>query len=256
MRVVSVCLSMTVAILVVVVAKPRKRRKAAGPEEPRIKPRINSDGLEEKNWQDSRKIWIEDCIVKKGEFFKNEKTGKWRDLSFGELSDLYGEQISLTDAKYKPNSRYGKGGKILAATTTSTTTTTIFKRDKRGKAKADLLAKMTGKHGVEKTTSHVDTKKAMTIERGTQEYMKQIAQQTLDQVVKRTKLPPDHRFSVKEYCDFTWRIQNPSPLDNKEDFEEDPDKPVQDQWTYMDTEAESWWGEEQEEDSEVNIDEM
>lgn len=244
-----------VTILVAVVAKPRKRRKAAGPEEPRIKKKYSSDGREIKeNWQESRRVWIEDCIVKKGEFWKDEKTGKPRDLSFKDISRLYSEQISKQTGKYRADSRFGKKGKILPATTTTTTTTTIFStRSKRGKAKADLLAKMGGAN-----LAHAnDGKKEIdTVESGTQEVYEFMSAQQFAQVAERTKLPADHKFSIKEYCDFTWRIQNPSPLDDLGDDEEEKDKPKVDKWTDTGIEAESWWGEDQEDESEVNIDEM
>lgn len=244
MRILSVGLLVLVVFPEDVLAKPKKRRKVQGPEEPKTKYKRSSDDLAIKNWQEGRKEFLDECFEKKKGMFTIK--GKLRERSFTELTDLMADELTTDGTgKLKDDSRFRKGGKVLAKAPTTTTTTTSL--GTRGKKKLDLLAKMGGvvEEKIQSMPSNVETR-----EKAQKDYMKQMSMQTVQNVIKRTKLPPDHRYTVKEFCDIMWRVQNPSPLDNIAEAEKGEDP-----WQAMSSEAEDWW-DEREEESEVNIDDV
>lgn len=187
------------------VAKPRRKRRKAGPKEPEVKPQISSDGLEVKNFEQGRKVFLDKCVKEKTRFFVDGK-GRPSVRAFDQLMEIIAEEIAM-DAKLT------KGDKM----TTTTTTTTVRKfGGKRGKIRNELMAMVGGQiaesvnmmpHG-EVTRQTLEKKELM-----------RIAAQQMEIVAKRTKLPPNHKYNVREFCDIFWRIQNPSLLDQDHEVE-------------------------------------
>lgn len=236
---------LVVGISVTVLGKPKKRRKVQqGPEEPKVKARWNADGKKVNNWHDGRKVWMDDCVDKKKGYFTDVK-GRVKSLSFLELTKVFVEEMDLSEGGLKKDSRV-KNGHVKPQTTTTTTTTTLPK-GKKARAKLELLQKMGGQINTKNIPENTKT-----LESATKQQMESMSMQTLQHIVKRTKLPPDHQYTAREFCDIMWRIQNPSPLDNEVEQAQRNYDPFKE----MDDTGQDWWDEDKEEDSEVNIDDV
>mmetsp|Transcript_98063 Transcript_98063/g.184396 ORF Transcript_98063/g.184396 Transcript_98063/m.184396 type:complete len:238 (+) Transcript_98063:106-819(+) len=184
-----------------VAAKPKRRRRKAGPEEPKVKTKLSSDGLEVKNFEDTRKVFNDKCVKDKQKYFMDAE-GRPYDRSFVQFTEIISEEIAM-------NAKVTRGDQMTTTTTTSTTTN--FK-GKRGKLRDQLMAAIGGN-----IADRVNAMPNSEQRRKDQEKQKllQMSVQQINQVVKRTKLPPDHRYTAREFCDILWRSRNPSLLDNE-----------------------------------------
>lgn len=240
----------------------KKRRKAHGPEkpvekyDPNKRTKIGDDAV--KNWQEDWQKYIKECEAeKRWLFLENDKlVTRNGDQMIDLVAEQIGENGEVPDPeklktqvvqsrnKKKRKAAEAKAKKEVAAAAKAPPA----KLSRRDRVKQELAAKLGNAFSpVDNLPNYGDAKAHK------QKELRKKTEEVMLQVFKKTKLPRDWKYTLREFCDVVFRASNPSPLDATEEEQHAYEEATtgkatkaKDVWEAMDAET-KWWAEEEEE---------
>jgi len=149
------------------------------------------------SWQAGWREDVDDCVKNKRELFINKKTGKPRTRRIEEIPEFMTELIMqdhYKDKRKKERKQKApqKKGKLT----------------KKERMQQELLGSM-GEVFAAGTAQFKDVDEDKEYEATLLQYGKQ----TVQQMIQRSRLPPNTELTLREFCDMVWRAGSASPLD-------------------------------------------
>merc|ERR1719491_229001 len=243
-----------------------RRKKVQGPKlpvekyDPNKRTKIGDDAV--RNWQDDWRRYVKNCEEEKRWLFLED--GKLVPRSGDEMTDMLAEQIGDDGELPDPDklktqvvtARNKKKQKALAEKKRkeeAAKKASPPKLSRKERVKQELAAKLgTALSPVDNLPNYGDPREHREKE------LRKKTEEVMLQVFKKTKLPRDWKYTLREFCDVVFRASNPSPLDASDEEQAEYEEKTtgkkqkaKDVWEAMDAET-KWW-EEAEEESETDL---